>query len=49
MRIDYSQTNVKKNILRDSRAYKMRKKLTKYLKTILCCEYDFVDKHLVFV
>ena len=49
MRIDYSQTNVKKNILRDSSAYKMRKKLTKYLKTILCGEYDFVDKHLVFV
>lgn len=39
MRIDYSLTNVRKNILRDSRAFKMRKILTKYLKAILCCEY----------
>ena len=39
MRIDYSLTNVRKNILRDSHAFKMRKKLTKYLKAILCCEY----------
>ena len=39
MRINYSLTNVRKNILRDSRTLKMRKILTKYLKAILCCEY----------